>query len=126
VPPVKITFDQRGTVVQTYDQYPDSPSVDPLKWSSIDLSSVTAYPQGPTFQGADQLSVHFRLASPGSNSQRALDWKIPVPLGGVVALQSSTNLLDWVTIATATNYTGSITWYHLPLAPTKFFRALPQ
>ncbi len=125
-PPVKITFDQRGTVVQTYDQYPDSPFVYAPKWSSIDVSSLTVYPQGPTFPGADQLSVHFRLATQGSNSQRVFDWKIPSPLGGVVALQSSTNLLDWVIIATATNYTGSITWYHLPLAPTKFFRALPQ
>jgi hypothetical protein len=126
VPPIKVTFDRRGTVVQTYDQYPDSPFVYAPKWSSIDLSSVTVYPQGPTFQGADQLSVHFRLATQGSNSLRAFDWKIPAPLGGVIALQSSTNLLDWVTMATATNYTGSMTWYHLPLAPTKFFRAAPQ
>jgi hypothetical protein len=126
VPPVKITFDLRGTVAQTYDQFPDSPFVYAPKWSSIDLSSVTVYPQGPTFPGADQVSIHFRLATQGSNSQRPFDWKIPAPLGGGVALQSSTNLLDWVTIATATNYTGSITWYHLPLAPTKFFRALPQ
>jgi len=126
VPPIKITFDRRGTVVQTIDQYPDLPWVYAPKWSSIDLSSVTVFPQGPIFQGADQLSVHFRLATQGSNSQRAFDWKIPAPLGGGVALQSSTNLLDWVTIATSTNYTGSMTWYHSPLAPTKFFRALPQ
>jgi hypothetical protein len=126
VPPVKIRFDRRGTVVETYDQYPDSPFVYAPKWCSIDLSSVTVYPQGPTFPGADQVSIHFRLVTPGSNSLRAFDWKIPAPLGAVVALQSSTNLLDWATIATATNYTGSMTWYHSPLAPTKFFRASPQ
>lgn len=125
-PPVKITFDWRGTVVETYDEYPDSPFVYAPKWSSFAISPVTVYPQASTFPGADKLSIHFRLVAPGSNSQRAIDWKIPTRLGGVIALQSSTNLVDWATIATATNYTSSITWYHWPLDPIKFFRASPQ
>jgi len=125
VPPVKITFDRRGSVVETYDQYPDSPVVFAPKWSSISTWSITEFPEGSTFQGADQLSVHFRLEMPGT-AERAIDWKIPVALGGTVVLQTSTNLVDWVFAATATNYTGSLTWYHLPLGPVKFFRVVPQ
>jgi uncharacterized protein YaaQ len=126
MPPVKITFDLRGTVAETDDRYPDSPFVYAPKWSSFDAQSLRVYPEGPTFQGADKLSIHFRLAMPGSSSQRAFDWKIPVPLGGIVALQTSTNLVDWVTTATATNHTSSLTWYHSPSDPVRFFRASPQ
>ena len=126
VPPIKITLDRRGSVAETYDQYPNSPFVFAPKWSSIDNSTnVYLYPEGPTFQGADQLSVHFRLETPGL-SERAIDWKIPASLGETVVLQTSTNLLDWVFAAAATNYTGSLTWYHFPSDQLKFFRVVPQ
>jgi hypothetical protein len=69
--------------------------------------------------------VHFHLQIPGT-SERAIDWRIPASIGATVALQTSTNLVDWVVAATATNYTGSLTWYHMPSDPVKFFRVVPQ
>ena len=55
------------------------------------------------------------------------EWQSPLPLGGQVVLQSSTNLSDWVSYAVVTNQGMRIEWSHQVSPGSKrFFRIVPQ
>lgn len=127
-PPVKIAFDKRGPNVGSVDGFLGFVNVDEIRWASFDGSanSPTAYPESANFNGADHLSIHFRLTSVGSDAASQLNWQAPVALGGSALLQTATNLTDWVSVATVTNYGGAVVWTHLRSGSQGYFRVVPQ
>ena len=128
VPPVKITFDGRGPVITTMDNYPDFVDFETSRWGSFD-SSPTApivYPAGAEFEEENNLSIHLWLGRANVDMENHVDWKVPVPFNGTASLQVSTNLTDWIPVTTVTNLTGSVSWYHWHNQTAKFFRVVPQ
>lgn len=127
-PPVKIAFDKRGPNVESADGFLAFVNVDEIRWGSFDGSPnpLTAYPEGANFNGADHLSIHFRLTSVGAGAASQLNWQAPVALGGSALLQTATNLTDWVSVATVTNYGGAVVWTHLRSGSQGYFRVVPR
>lgn len=128
MPPVKIAFDRRGPSVVTYDSFPDLPDPENYRWGSFDNSPADpiAYPTGAGFDGANNLNIHLWLGRANVGIENHIDWNVPVSSGGTALLQTSTNLVDWISVTTVTNLTGSVSWYHWHTQPAKFFRVVPQ
>jgi hypothetical protein len=131
VPPVKIAFDRRGPSVVTEDDLPGFADSENYRWGSFDNSPADpiGYPTGAGFDGANNLSIHLWLGTLGGGNvglEQHVDWKLPISFGATVSLQASTNLIDWDPVTTATNLTGSLSWYHWHTQPRKFFRVVPQ
>jgi hypothetical protein len=126
VPPVNISFDRLGAGASTSDNY--TPYVYATYWGTFDDSTNApiVYPTTSKFEGADFLSIHLRLYANYYGLKNRLHWKVPVPLGGTAMLQTSTNLIDWVSVGTTTNVTGSLLWDHNLTQQKRFFRVVPQ
>jgi hypothetical protein len=59
-------------------------------------------------------------------ADQQLQLSVPGRAGRVYAVESSTNMLDWTTVATRTNFYGSLLYFSLPApdAPQRFYRAV--
>ncbi len=126
-PQVKITFGKRGPLVQTTDNAAMVNGYQDFRWASFDESAAPpiVYPESTTSADANGLKVHLNLVWAASASQ--MIWQIPATFGSQVALQASTNLADWVSVATVTNRGGPVDWFYwYPQQPARFFRAVPQ
>ena len=146
-PPVRIAFHKMGQLVSTGDSV-DPPQIIDRGWGSFDNSSNAPVSYPPT-RAVSGFPVRFRaydttysVVFPGLftnvivNEVTNVFFHLDVPIRGLVALQTSTNQTDWMTLCTVTN-TGGITewsyygyivqWQSLP-QPTylRFFRAIPQ
>jgi hypothetical protein len=127
VPPVNITFGRLGAIADTYDD-PFNPFSSSYFWGTFDGSTnpPIVYPAGSSFDGANLLSVHLWLSRTYFGLETHFDWKVPVAFGATAALQMSTNLTDWVSVATVTNVSSSLVWEHQRSQPKRFFRVVPQ
>lgn len=123
-PPIRVTFDKRGQWVETYD-WIDAVGLFEYRWASFDGSTnaPVIYPQVPPPSPNDRLTVRLWLHN-GTDFVPDIHftWDSPVPMGAEATLQTSTNLLDWVSVMTAVNHGGPIDWNHLRSLPQRFFR----
>jgi hypothetical protein len=127
-PPVKFTFHKFGPTVTTDDSQPEgTASIKYRSWGSFDSSTnpPVAYPSGAV-SGGHQLTLRLRLGVVHLGSTETIEWHSPVPFGGLATLQTSTNLSNWVTLATVTNAGVVVEWYHARARSRRFFRAVPQ
>jgi hypothetical protein len=126
-PPIRITFGKRGPFVRSIEGNSLLYDYEDLRWASFDGSTnpIVVYPQGPAYPDADKLKIHLNLIQ--SDFSSPIMWQVPVAFGGTVLLQTSTNLVDWVSVVTVTNHGGALDWdYWYPQQRQRFFRAVPQ
>jgi hypothetical protein len=126
-PPVQITFNKLQRQFVSFGNYPEMQIADEsLYWGSFDGSTNAAvvYPFPKT--GPIQTTIRLWLPFGGSMLQR-FDWTASGAYGSPFALQSSTNLLNWITMFTVTN-NGSVALYanQHPTSTARFYRVSPQ
>ena len=99
-----------------------------FNWGSFDSSAnpPVVYPNGTTLANTDQLMLHFSLLGPNAAPSQSFTWQLPVALGQTAALQTSSNLNDWVSLTIVTNSGMDISWQHSYSGRQGFFRAIPQ
>lgn len=125
-PQVRITFGKRGPFVRSYDDTLLYDFFD-LRWASFDgsLTPPILYPETNSFVDADKLKIHLNLIHTDSRSH--MIWQLPVPFGGQALLQTSTDLVNWVSVTNVVNHGGPVDWDFLyPQQRQRFFRAVPQ
>jgi hypothetical protein len=125
-PQVKIAFGKRGPFVES-DEGPWIHNSEDLRWASFDstLAPIVIYPESATFPDANKLKIHLNLVR--NNSESQIDWEAPVAFNGQAMLQTSTNLVDWVSVTNVVNHGGAVDWdFWYPQRPQRFFRAVPQ
>jgi hypothetical protein len=128
-PPITITFHKLGGTVRTSDDsvFTGLASIGPTRWGSFEGSSnrPTEFPPA-TAPAADHVTLHFRLRSSSTDQLLGThDWRFHLPIGERAALQVSSNIVNWTTVATPTNYGGVITWEHVQTSlPKCFFRVV--
>lgn len=128
-PQVEITFVKPKPSVQTSDSQPDALSqVIDYCWASFDGSTNAplAYPVNFTPADTNHLTVNLSLHDNTSAILATFTWHAPVALGNGVRLQGSTNLVDWVSLATVTNHGLPVDWNHSCTQAARFFRAIPE
>ena len=132
-PPVTITFHRLGPLFIT-SEASETPGQYARGWGSFDGSTNAPiiYPDRSS-QACDPFTLRFALIQPsGANPRPAqtlsFTWRFPIPLGGQVALQASTNFVDWLTFGTATNMGAVVEWDHNigTNQARRFFRAVPR
>jgi hypothetical protein len=128
-PPVQIAFHKLGPQVITAPPDWGGTQVYPMSWASFEGSTNAPSPY-PVGIGAatTSLTFWFRNYQTGSSAPlAAYTWHVPAPPGGLVQLQTSTNLLNWATQAVVTNNAAIVDWqqYGTQL-PRQFFRAVAQ
>jgi hypothetical protein len=126
-PPVKIWFDKLGGTVATWDGgAPGSAQFYPAAWGSYDSSTSQPVVYPGAAAAPSDLTLRLRFYSSDTVQVGNFTWQSPVSMGGAAALETSTNLLDWVTLGVVTNAGGVIEWYNYGMEPYRFFRAKPQ
>ncbi len=99
------------------------------RWTSFDGSTnpPMVYPQNSAGLG-NPWPMNFTLIN--TNYQPlpngSFTWQLPVPLGTPVCLEASTNLMDWTSVTTVTNYGVPMLWEHLYSQPAEYFRVVAQ
>jgi len=125
-PQIRITLNKMGSLARTSDRFIESPGTQSFRWGSFDQSSVPiVFPQ-PTAQTNSDLLVRFWLHSTNIVPDAHFTWKVATSFGAAATLQTSTNLLDWNSLISVTNYGGAVDWDHWRLDPQRFFRVVPQ
>lgn len=130
-PSVKITFNRLPVRIQSYDDDygGDIWSAKYEVWGSFDASTNSPVVYLPHPPQENTLTVRLKVF-PGSTYGHTpflnKDWTLPIPLGGTVNLESSTNMVDWSPVATLLNQTGEITWDHAQTRSQRFFRVRPN
>jgi len=128
-PSVRIAFNKTAFYVGTSDVY-SSTSTGSISWASFDGTTnapvaypcATAPPETPM-----KLRLHVHPWGLPTRYKASYEWQLPLPLGGQAALQSSTNLTDWVSSAVVTNQGMAVEWSHqYGSGPKRFFRIVPQ
>jgi hypothetical protein len=131
-PPAKITFHKLGPEVYSWDDstWEADPahrvSVTYSYWGSISglTNAVLSNSTGLTAGATNPLTLHFRLNT--ARSSENFTWRLPIPVGGRVSLQTSTNLADWVELTTVTNRGVVAEWVHSRSQAQGFFRVVPR
>jgi hypothetical protein len=122
-PPIRIVFGKSVRYYATGSMY-GAGTGGPF-WASFDdtTNAPIAYPC-PTAQPETPMRLRWHFPS---SSLAHYEWQLPLPLGGQVALQSSTNLTDWVSYMIATNEGMRIEWFHeVSPGSKRYFRIVPQ
>jgi hypothetical protein len=129
-PPINIAFNKLGPWLQT-DEYAiqqTNYSFVDYHWASFDGSTnpVVTYPTDVS-TGASKFAVHLWFVS--FSAIKGTDWQPSLPAATPVALQTSTNLTDWISITTVTNTDGPVMWRHWytdPSVAQRYFRVVPK
>jgi hypothetical protein len=128
-PQIRIVFNRSGgPLLQTKDTWSEgTASVSDYLWGSFDGSTnaPVIYPVGIPVNNTNKTVVQLWLHSTNTDLLQPFTWGVPVPIGGSVTPQTSTNLIDWVTLPTMVNHGVTITWYHWVSSPARFFRIRP-
>ena len=96
-----------------------------LSHQSLQVLRVFFEQPKESFAGADILKIHLNLIHTDSRSQ--IVWQVPVAFGGQALLQTSTDLVNWVSVTNVVNHGGAVDWDFLyPQQSQRFFRAVPQ
>jgi hypothetical protein len=127
-PQIKITFNTFGHFIFPNNTF--SAQSYPYFWGSFDGSTnaPVVYPISP--QGIKPYVVNMWLyfATGGfTGITDPYEWRLTNSIGSVSLFQTSTNLMNWVTMFSTTN--DGTSWYFLnsnPTASQQFFRVVPQ
>jgi hypothetical protein len=137
-PPVQIVFNTLGRQMFSYvglNGITDETSEDDsMPWGTFDGSTNAPiiYPVSQT--GSPQMTVRMWLTRGSSKNnlyinpfQRSFEWSATSPAGTPFAFQTTSNLMDWVTLFSVTN-NGSISYYFVnnPASTSRFYRLIPQ
>ncbi len=139
-PPIVINFNAVGPSFAHFGTtYPDPQSSIPyfVSWGSFDTS--TNPPIAYSANRANATSTAFNLwllpvppyqldfLDP-AGSTNGFTWTLTGPKQSIFALQTSTNLSDWVTLTTITNLGGNFTFVDqlYSSTPQRFYRTVPQ
>ncbi len=137
-PPTTITFDKFGAQFITYGYYSDEhalsyaeDSIFPIlpSWGSFagttNLPVAYPIPQSGTNQMTLRLSLE--LGVPPNQFWKDFEYKTSTLIGGRFVLQTSANMMEWVTLFTVTN-NGTIPTYlvRYPKSQSRFYRLNPQ
>jgi hypothetical protein len=125
---VRITFNNPGAAVNT-GTILNEPTLSQYGWGRFDLTTNApiAYPAN-ILPGNYSLTVQFGLYTSSASHQPLLNymWQLPIAFGAAANMQASSNLTDWVTLATVTNRGAPVSWRHNGItAPGQFFRVRP-
>ena len=125
-PQVRITLDELGPTVSSGGPYTSAVVVN-SGWSSFDLStnSPVAYPRN---SGQTNLSVRLHLYNATSGRYTEFTnslFNAAVPFGGQATLQTTTNNIDWDSLATVTNNGSVVRWNYFGTPTPISFRVLP-
>jgi hypothetical protein len=130
-PPIRITFNRYGSSLWTSDPNPAAnPGQQVLHWGSFSRSTnaPVVYPisAGPVVSPmAMRLRIGQLYQSSWSTPRQTFEWQLPSC--ATAALQTSSNLVEWVTCLVVTNQGAIVEWHHNGLsASQEFFRAVPQ
>jgi hypothetical protein len=129
-PPARITFDRLGPTLATYGSGLQETNYDESTfWGTYDQSTnaPVIYPLPPS--GTNQLTVRlwipYTLPAPVQLG-RSIELSATGQIGASFLLQSSTNLTDWISLAT-NQINGSIfTLIEDPSVTARFYRLVPQ
>jgi hypothetical protein len=132
-PPVQIVFNKLGLQFYGGGNLPDEA---PLAYESTRQSfgSFDGSTNAPIIypapqSGTKQFTVRMWLeqGTYPNGSTTSFTWKPASAPGAQFLFQTSTNLTDWVILATNSN-DGNVTTYFLnnPKSPTRFYRLIPQ
>ena len=137
-PPVQIVFNKMGREMSSFggsngdaDETADDWS---LSWGTFDgpFKTPIVYPAHQT--GTEQMTVRMWLTMGDSNNnyiynpfQRRFEWSAASLVGTPFSFQTSSNLLNWVTLFTVTN-NGAVNTYFVnnPASSARFYRLVPQ
>jgi hypothetical protein len=130
-PPIRIKFNRYGVVALTADPNPTGTAgLQVSHWGSFSTSTNAplVYPiGGGAVFGPMTLRLHIgpSYSSLWSTPRQTFEWQLPAC--ATAALQTSSNLVDWVTCVVVTNVGAVTDWQHNGLsASQEFFRAVPQ
>jgi hypothetical protein len=129
-PQVNISFQKYGLAnnVQTEDGLPpNAVTAFTARWASFDDSTnpPAIFADSDTSQIND-MDVVLSMLDTNSIWIGGFIWNLPISYGESATLQTSANLVDWVSETTITNYGLPMLWTHLCTAPQGFFRVVPQ
>jgi hypothetical protein len=129
-PQVTISFPKYGLDAIVFTTDPDSViQANNERWASFDGSTnaPVIYPVGATGNG-NPWTIVLSLENTDYLPLQGgyFTWQLPVSLGMAVTLEASTNLTDWTSLTTVTNYGIPLLWVHLHSRPAEYFRAVPQ
>lgn len=127
-PQITIAFRKFGlnASVETADGFSYA-STESSRWASFDESAnpPVIFPIDSAAGQVTDFQVNVFLN--GLNiATPSFAWHLPVAFGETAVLQTSTNLLNWTSLGTVTNYGMPLDWSHFCTAPQNFFRAIPQ
>jgi hypothetical protein len=129
-PHVRIGFQKLGPIVDTQESGNTITSASyPNAWGSFDLLITNAPTVYPCETAPATIDTIVRLGIDDWNRNRLATylWSLPLTNGQSVALQSSTNLVDWSTCIIVTNLATVVEWHHSGTSQNqRFFRAVPQ
>ena len=125
-PPARVTFKRLG---QFYAQlgyviYP----FEEFSWGPFDGSTnpPITYPVQPENPSAP-LSMKFFMSLPFNQTDFSIfEWPVSGATGQIFVLQTSTNLVSWSTIITATNRGLATSFIAQPNEAKQFYRVIPQ
>jgi hypothetical protein len=136
VPPVNIVFHQLGQLLESQEPNPEKNAFSAdIRWAWFDetMNTLVTFP-GFNLGEARPLTLRLRLYPSASSSSPSListpslsyTWRLPVPIGGTVQLQTSTNISAWLPVITVTNIGTVVEWIHNGTSQTnRFFRVVP-
>lgn len=129
-PPVRITFDKLGEFLETYGSGLQETNYDgSIFWGTYDGSTNPPVIYPLAHSGTNQLILRLWFpygAQVPTPQGRSIELSATGQNGASFLLQSSTNLADWVSLAT-NQINGSIfTLYEVPSVTARFYRLVPQ
>ena len=137
-PPVNSVFNKRGRTIFNYvgleGNTDESVEDGSWPWGTFDGSTNTPIVYPITKNGTNQMTVRMWLTMGSSNNnlyqnsfQKNFEWLAASPAGAPYNFQTSSNLIDWVTLFTVTN-NGAINTYFVnnPVSSSRFYRLVPQ
>lgn len=132
-PPVTITFNRLGGLWATAPTFSDEDAVEePFFWGSFDgTTNVTVVYPIPV-SGTNYMTVRIWLDFMPSNDansagQQSFEWTAASPAGSMFVVQTTTNLVDWVTLFAVPNNNNAATFIaYSPNSRQRYYRLVPQ
>jgi hypothetical protein len=129
-PPVKIIFNKIGQQFYTSGAISDETAFgQSQRIGSFDgsVNSPISYPVSQPGFGQMSVNMWFERGQYPNGSAHGFQWEPASSTGATFAMETSTNLTDWVTLFTVTN-NGSVITYIVnnPASPDRFYRLVPQ
>ncbi len=129
-PQVKIEFNKVGHIVEFYnDQFVIDAQ---YSWSSFNGTTNAPIVYPAPQEGTESFVVNMWVLTSTNLSlfpppENAYQWRVTDPIGSISLFQTSSNMVDWMTMFSATN--DGTSWYlfnQYPLASQRFYRVVPQ